>query len=319
MAIPAPLIHIMRRQLGLICRVQVCDAGIPADTLDSWLRRGELEAVERGVYRRPGAPTPEAQHILAAVFRAGRGARATGASACALYGLEGFDLRDPAWVAVPPERRVRGVDFIVARTVLTRVDLATVAGVPSVTPIRAVIDAAARVQGKPLRVGIDDGRRHGTIDLGRLLRRAVDLGRHPGAVVVRRMFDGGLLDQDGELERQLALALADIGLVPAWGMEVLPGIVPDACFPEASYIIECDGGRWHTIEADRAADVTREGVLAADGWHVDRVRSADVRDRPDRVVSAIRETRAARIEAGLGRPPEWRPVRPGRRVRPPRS
>ncbi|MBW3604380.1 MAG: endonuclease domain-containing protein [Actinobacteria bacterium] len=159
----------------------------------------------------------------------------------------------------------------------------------------------------------------GLVELERLLARAVELGRHRGAVNVRRLFSSGLLDQDGELERQLALALADVGLRPAWGMEVLPGIISDACFPEASYIIERDGGRWHAIDTDRAADVTREGALVAYGWRVDRIRDADVRSRADAVVAAIRTTRAARIAAGLGRPASWRPVRPGRRVRPPRA
>lgn len=155
------------------------------------------------------------------------------------------------------------------------------------------------------------------IDLDRLLGRAVELGQHRGAVAVRHLFASGLLDQDGELERQLALLLDEAGLRPAWGMEVLPGIVVDACFPDALYVIECDGRLWHRIDADRAADATRQGVLEADGWRVDRVRHEDLTGDRVAVLARVRATRAARAAAGLRRPDGWRPVRAGRRVRPP--
>jgi hypothetical protein len=176
-----------------------------------------------------------------------------------------------------------------------------------------------RIDSRARRVGIDDARRRGLIVLERLAERAVQLGRHRGATAVRALFTSGLLDQDGELERRLALLLDEIGLRPGWGMEVLPGIVVDACFPESSYVLECDGRRWHTIDADRAADITREGVLASDGWLVDRVRDDDLtRDRVA-LQARIRATRLARMAAGLGRPDAWRPIHPGRRVRPPRA
>jgi hypothetical protein len=88
--------------------------------------RGELEILERGVYRLPGTASTAAQRLLATVFRAGEGARLTGWSACGLYGLEGFDPFARPWVVIPAARRVRGVDFIVERMDLERCDLATV-------------------------------------------------------------------------------------------------------------------------------------------------------------------------------------------------
>lgn len=92
-------------------------------------------------------------------------------------------------------------------------------------------------------------------------------------------------------------------------MEVLPGIIVDACFPEASYVLECDGMRWYSIDADRASDVTRSGALVADGWLIDRVRDVDVRDDRLALIAHIRP-RAAREAAGLGRAPGWQPVDP---------
>lgn len=304
--------------MGLITRARLRAFGVPESTIEGWVTGGVLEIVERGVYRQPGTAVPDSQRLVAAILRAGADARATGWSACALYGLEGFDLAAQPWIAIPPDRRVRGVGFIVQRTPLVQRDLAIVAGVAAVTPVRALVDAAIRVPARRLRVGIDDACRRGLIDLGRLLGRASELGMHRGAAAVRRLFGTGLLDQDGELERQLALALAAQDLRPAWGVEVLPGVIVDACFPEASLVVECDGRRWHTVGSDRAADLSREGALVADGWHVERVIADDLRGGGVATVQRIRDVRARRIAAGRGRSPGWRPVRPGRRIRPPR-
>lgn len=319
MPFPRSALATMRRQKGLVTRAQMLATGIPSATVDGWVARGQLELVEAGVYRQPGSAGPETQHLLAAVLRAGHRARLSGWSACALYRLEGFELTAVPWIVIPPERRVRGVGFLVQRSTLSREDLATMAGIPTVTPIRALIDVAARISMKARRVAIDDARRRGLVSLERLLDRAVALGRHRGALAIRRMFGSGVLDQDGELERELALALATVGLQPAWGMEVLPGVKPDACFPEASYVLEGDSRRYHTIESDRASDITREGLLRADGWHITRVRSTDLRQRRARLLADIVATRQERIDAGLGRPETWRPVHPGVRIRPPNA
>lgn len=320
MAIPPEALAIARRQAGLVTRGQLVAVGVPPSTVDTWVGRSVLERHARAVYRVAGSPRTADQQIHGALLRAGPDARVGGWSACRLYGLEGFDAdRRPPWVVVPRARRIRGVDFVVQQADLDRGDLAVVGGLPTITPVRAVLDLATRVRGRPLRVAIDDARRRGLFVLERLLARAIAMPGHRGAAVVHRLFGSGLLDQDGELERQLALLLADAGLQPAWGMEVLPGIIVDACFPEASYVLECDGMRWHSIDADRASDVTRSGVLVADGWLIDRVRDVDVRDDRLALIAHIRATRAAREAAGLGRAPGWQPVRPGRRVRPPRD
>lgn len=319
MGLPDVALAHMRRQAGVVARRQLTSAGVSASTVDTMVQTARLEVCTRGVYRLPGSPGAAEQQLWAAVLRTGDGARLTGWTACALYGIEGFDLRECVWVAIPSRRRVRGFDGVLQRADIPACDRARVRGLPAVTPIRAIIDAAMRVRDRRIRVGIDAGRRTGMVDDDRLRRRADELGRHAGAVTVRRLLGSGALDQDGELERQLALALHEVGLHPAWGVEVLPGVIVDACFAEASYVLECDGVQWHTIDTDRAADVSRQGILRADGWRVDRIGTADLRDRRAETVAAIVATRAARIEVGLGRPREWSPVHPGRRLRPARA
>ena len=273
--------------------------------------------MERGVYRVAGAPRTPTQRILAAVLRCGPEARAGGWTACALHGLEGFSLRSLRWVSVPPACRVRGVDFIVQRVPIPARECATVNGVPTVSPLRALLDAAVRVGGRRLRVAIDDARRKDLIELEALLARAASLERHAGAASIRRLFSGGLLDQDGEAERWLAVGLADRGIYPMWGPEVLPGVFPDAVMPEACLIVECDGRAHHTIEADLANDASREALLRAAGWHVLRFTARQLRRDLKTVLDTIVAVHRERRGAGLGLSADWHPLTPGRRLRPP--
>lgn len=316
MKLPAQCIRTLRQQHGLIARRQLLAAGVPAGTIRSWTERGVLEAVERGVYRPTTAARPRVQPVMAAVLRGGPTARAGGWTACALHGLEGFPLAFRTWLIVPPDRRLRAPHVIVQRGAVDRADRATLDGVPTLSARRAVIDAAMRVGGRRLRVAIDDARRRRLLTLEDLLGLACALPRHPGAVHIRRMFRSGVLDQDGEAERVLAVALADRGVFPLWSAEVLPGILPDAVMPESGLLIEYDGEEHHTVPVDRAADAAREGILRAEGWDVLRITKGELgRDR-DAVADRIVQRHAERIAAGHGLPATWRPLTPGRRLRP---
>lgn len=267
-----------------------------------------MVAVQKCVYRLPGNAVDTRQAVLAAAHRAG--GYATGWSALGLRGV--LDRHGLApWIAVPEEVRVHGVDFIVQREPLAQRDRRSVDGVPCVGPFLSLCDYARRVRGRRLLDGIDESRRAGLISLERLRERAVELGKHRGAVEIRQMFDQGMLDQDGEGERRLAAALAGVGLFPLWGVEVVRGTIVDACLPDSSLIPEFDGARWH-LPGRHGLDGARRGTLEADGWAFEIVTWADVAHRPAQTARSIRALHDARASAGLGRPPHWHPYRNGR-------
>lgn len=176
-----------------------------------------------------------------------------------------------------------------------------------------------RVRGRRLRVAIDDARRKDLVTLESLLTAAARMPKHLGAAEVRRLFGSGALDQDGEAERWLAVGLAEHGVYPLWSAEVLPGVFPDAAMPEAALIVECDGRRHHTLLPDRASDAARESRLRFARWEVIRCSGAELRRDLEGVVTRIVSLRQQRIDAGLGLPPGWRPLSPGRSLRPPRA
>ncbi len=179
-----------------------------------------------------------------------------------------------------------------------------------------MIDAAIRVGGKRLRIAIDDARRRRLTSLEELLTTATSLPLHPGAARIRKMFIDGGLDQDGEIERRLAIGLAKYGVYPLWGAEVLPDIFPDAAMPEASLIIECDGRAHHTIEADVASDLSRESPLRRAGWGILRFTGRQIWRKLDTTIANILDVRSERMAAGLAMPANWQPLSPARRLRP---
>lgn len=148
MILPAIVLALHEAQFGLVTRAQLTGAGIRQVTIDTWVARGKLVVVHRGVYRLPGTPTSRRQLVLAAMLRCSEDARAGGWSACGLHRLEGFELREQPWILVGPGQRIRRVTFTVQRTTLAPDDLTTIDAIPTVTAQRALIDLASRVQGK---------------------------------------------------------------------------------------------------------------------------------------------------------------------------
>lgn len=146
-------------------------------------------------------PVPVEQPLLAAVLRAGEGARLAGQQALALYGLEGASLSGAPVVIVPPSRVVRGVAFQVRRGGVDVADRATVRGVPTLRVERAVIELARDASDKRIRQAVDSGRWLGRLRVERLVRRAGELGSHPGARRLLRLYADGTFTPESEGER----------------------------------------------------------------------------------------------------------------------
>ncbi|MGH8884277.1 MAG: hypothetical protein ACRDYX_03710 [Egibacteraceae bacterium] len=100
---PPELWPLMEQQGSLLFRAQLLAAGVTPSTIDKRLGRGQLVAVQSGVYRLPGAALEPRQLIRAATERAN--GYATGWSALGLYGVLDLDARLAPWVASPVTAR----------------------------------------------------------------------------------------------------------------------------------------------------------------------------------------------------------------------
>ena len=189
---------------GTVSRRDLVRAGFAPSTIDDWLVTGLLDRDQRGEYRVPGSGSHFTQQVATRLWRAGEGARLAGAQACALLGLKGFSEDDLEFIAIPPGRRVTGVDFPVVRTPIPAEDRELIRGLPGVTVERALIGAAATHRQGRVRAAYYDAKFKGLTTESRMTERALALGRAHGAPQMRGILGTGALKVDSPKEWDLA-------------------------------------------------------------------------------------------------------------------
>jgi hypothetical protein len=294
---PAPPEHVLEalaaRHGAVARRDLVRLANAQPTKVDEWLRSGWFTRVHRGVYVLKGAPGTPEQTAQAAVLRGGDGAMCGPWSSLALHRIEGFGLRagDLVDVVVPAQRRVRGTSSRVRRLSVPPVDRMTLAGLPVLSPTRALIEVAAEIGDRRLRVAIDSARRRDLLSTGLLHSRAHSLRNHPGAAVVRRLLDAGATAAESEGERNLLALVADFDPPPECQVaDLVPGCRFDLAWRLLRYALEYDGREHHVLPTDRDADGTRDLACAEAGVLVQRVTAGMLRDAREATLRGIRTT-----------------------------
>ena len=261
-----------RRQDGVVGRRQLRALDLAVPQIDGLVRTSRMELVSRGVYRVVGAPATPRGELWAAVLRCGPQARAAGARVLCLTGVSGVPADAPFVVLTRPGRRVRGVDWAWRTDPAPSRDDAQLAGLPGVTPVRALVEAAVTASAEALEDLVDACRWRGGI-LARLDELA---GRLPDHAGVRRLLASGLVDRaapESPPERRLLAALDGLGARPQiW---VTPRIRVDLFF-DAGLVVEYDGEVRHDGPAGRTRDRERDAALRALGHAVVHVRSGDL-------------------------------------------
>lgn len=298
--LPPPVLMMADAAGGTLSRRDLIAMGYSALQIRAWLRAGLLVQTGRGEYRVAGSAHPLRQELATMLWRAGSGSRLAGPLVCHLHGLKGFGARTTDHVAVPPHRRVRGVEFKVVRTPVPEEDQDRVLDLPAVTVARALIGAAPDFAPARIRVAHDDAKWRGLVKPGEFAARAADLGNAYGAAVARRIATNGVMDQESEPERDLYSLFR-----------------PGDPVPESQVWI-CWHGRWHRLDfayrdvrldveydgqdhdATRERDADRDLALAELAVQTIRVTKAMMRSPEDtrRRILAVYATRT-----GLGLPP----------------
>lgn len=297
MRLTAGVREVLERQYGVASRQQLLKAGLETTVLAGMVRRGHLEMVQRGVYRTAGSYVPAEQRAMAAVLRAGPGARLAGAHALALYGIEGAHLRGAPTILLPPRRTLTSVDFIVLRTVVPARDRAVVLRVPGLRIERAVLEVAREASDRRVLQVVDSARWLRLLRAERLVRRAHDLPGQPWARRVRRLLAGGALGPGRFGERNLQALLAGLPGHFEWGVDdVVPGVRFDVYERTARLALEYDGERDHTSQHDVFADRSRELRVREAGIELIRITKDMLRAERDitrRRITAILRARSA--------------------------
>jgi hypothetical protein len=266
--------------------------------IDGWLRRGLLDTLYPGVHGIPGAQDTPHRQLYAAVLRCGAGAIAGGPSAAFLHGLDGFHNLDEPFVLVPASRRVDSVPFEVRYWQFDKWDRCEVARIPTARVPLTLIDLAALHRAKVVLAARDDAKRKGLIRDDRVLERAQELGRRPGAREYLALHDGFAQESPGE--RNMAGLFLPGDPQPAWQVWVLPHIRVDAIFLEARLALEYVSRKWHGLDTDRDRDSWRTLELKDAGVEVIDVTSEMLcPERRELTRQRILKVRAERLRLGL--------------------
>jgi very-short-patch-repair endonuclease len=244
---------------------------------------------------------------MAAVLGCGSQAALSHQSAAALLGIVAV-ASEPVEVSVPyaSERRRPGVE-IHRRPKLRSTDVTEHRGIPVTTPVKTIVDLAAKFGPSLTERAINEADRLGLTDPEALFAALDRFPGQRGVGVLREMLGKRSFRlTDSELERRFLSLVEASGLsLPETGRH-LNGFKVDFFWPELGLVVETDGLRYHRTPAQQGRDRLRDQAHTAAGFAHLRYTHAQVRFEPDHVLATLVAT-ATRLGA------EPRPRGRGRR------
>jgi hypothetical protein len=248
------------------------------------------------------AGTSALADVATLVLDCGRDTFVSGPTAAALHGFDGFRLKPPYHVTVIRGRNVQRAHHRIHTTIeLPLIDRATVAGLPTMSPARTLIDMARFVTPVQLTAALDSALRDGLTSEELLHRRIVDLrsrGRY-GIPKLIAVIEGCEASRGGHswLERRFLELCAAHGLPRPATQQVLARtrdrvVRVDCRFPGTRVIVELLGYRWHRTTEQLARDAERMNALVLDGLLPMQFSYDQVTRDPEWVIAQTREALA---------------------------
>ena len=260
----APVLELAARQHGVVSRAQLLELGLSAPAIKHRLRRGRLHAVHRGVYAVGRPQLTRLGALNAAVLAAGPGAALSHEQAAEVYGLR-RRRRGPIELTVPNARRARP-GLRLHRRALPEADLTTRHGIPVTSPVRTLLDLAARLRERELEALLNEADKLDLADSDELRTALGARAGQRGLASLRRLLRREVFAlTDSELERRFLPIARRAGLPPPLTQAHLNGFRVDFFWPDLGLVVETDGLRYHRTPAQQARDRRRDQALAAAG------------------------------------------------------
>lgn len=298
MADYAALDRLMSRQHGLVASRQLAGVGVGRSQAESWVRRGQLVAVRRGVYRTCGAVQSWRMAAAAAVLAAGEGAVLSHRSAGRLWGLLSDRSDAELEITAARQRRLAGVSA--HRHALAPTETTVVDGIPVTTVERTLLDLAERVDSRRLGEMVDDALRRRlttTTRLAAVLGRRARPGRRKWRPMRRVLADRGQGYDPGanDWERRMDRLWDRLGLPPALRQHRVRvrgrTYVLDRAIVGLRIGVEWNGRAYHGTRSGFEYDCTRRSDLLQDGWLILDFTPASSPERIEQTVRAACEER----------------------------
>jgi hypothetical protein len=257
--------------------------------------RGRWQVVLPGVYAKFTGPLADRQRLRAALLHAGEQAMLCGLTAAELHGLR-YVPRSNGLVHVlgPSDNKVRSVSSVGVHTA-TRLPRAwRLAALPLTPPSHAAVDVARRLANlRDVRAVLCEAVQRGLATPDDLERELKD-GPSAGSSLPRRALAdiAAGCRSAPECEVRDLVRTSTVLPEPRWNQPLRGAddrsLIPDACWPEATLIVEIDSIEWHRFGDLPEATERRRARLAAVGWRVLPVSPRRLREEPRLVLKELK-------------------------------
>jgi very-short-patch-repair endonuclease len=223
---------------------------------------------------------------------------ASGPTAAALHGFDGYRLKPPFDVTILRGRDVKRAGHRVHTTAsLALIDRAVVEGTTTLSGARTLIDLARTESRERLTVALDSGLRDGKFNEALVHRRIVAL-RSKGRFGIPRLLDaieGAEAIRGGHswLEREYLRLVGAAGLPIPLTQQVLTRagdklVRVDFRFANTPVVVEVLGYQFHRSSAQLRRDADRMNAMLADGLQPYQFSYEHVVEAPESVVATTR-------------------------------
>ncbi len=285
-------------QLGLLSRRQANGVGVTNAQLRNRVSSGSLLQVGVDTFRLPGAPSDAVADLRALMLDIGGEVWASGPTAAALHGFDGFRLTPPFDVTILRDRNVRRIGHrIHSTTSLDLIDRSVVDDIACTSGARTLIDLARTESVERLTIAFDSGLRDGRFNESLVHRRVVAL-RSSGRFGVPRLvsaIEGVEAIRGGHswLEREYLRLVSEAGLPRPDTQVVLTRagdklVRVDFQFPGTPVVIEVLGYHSHRTKEHLQRDTQRLNALITDGLRPYQFTYSDVVERSADVLEQSR-------------------------------
>jgi len=286
-------------QLGIVTRQAAHAAGIADHQLWSRVMSGTLVQTGPHTFRLFGAPDTPIGRLTSLLADLRPDAFASGPTAAALHGFDGFELREPFDVTTPRDHNKRRIGHrIHTTTKLPLIDRALVQGCATMSGARTLIDLARRATPERLRIAFDSGLRDGVFSEDLLHRRIVALrgsGRY-GIPKLLEVIEGAetVSGAHSWLEREF-LRLIDAAQLPPPDTQVVLAraggrlVRVDFRFPGTPLVVEVLGYRYHRTKHQMSRDAERANVLLDDGLLPYQFTYQQITESPAAMIETLRQ------------------------------
>jgi very-short-patch-repair endonuclease len=280
------------RQHGVVTRAQLLARGLSRYGIKHRVLRGRLHQVARAVYAVGRPELTQYGRWMAAVLSCGPNAVLSHSSSAALWDMVGAQDGEIE-VSVPPAVRRDRPGVMVHRRQLPQDEVTCHRGIPTTTPMRTLVDLAARVPPRALETAINRTDQLGLMDVEEMRVALERHRRRPGVAAVRKALDTHTFAlTDSELERRFLRLVRRAGLPRPLTQQWVNGARVDFYWPKLGLVVETDGLRYHRTPAQQARDRERDQAHSASGLTPLRFTHRQVVFQQQ----SVRETLAAVVE-----------------------